>query len=100
MSRLPRRRPLLFTCLILSDRHHARFLRQDIERLSDDEIWAERKLLEHKLAESIWHGDQSVIFGSDVVTGTQELVTQPDWIRLRLRALDAAANLRRRGRAA
>ena len=100
MSRLPRRRPLLFTDLILSDRHHARFLKQDMDHLTDDEVWAERKLLELKLAQTIWCSDRTVILGSDTLTGSTEPTTRGEWVLQRLRSLATESQRRLRGRAA
>lgn len=100
MCRLTRNRPLLFTDLIRSDRHHQRFFRRDIPGLSDVEIWAERKLLEVELARMIWHRNGSAILGSDILTETQEPTYQAEWVRLRLRELQAEERRRLQRRVA
>ena len=88
MDRSPRRTAALtFNDLILSDRHHRRFLHQDLSYLTNDQIWAERKELESELATLIWQDDQDVILGLDILVGGPHPISLQAWIRSRLREL-------------
>jgi hypothetical protein len=95
MRRLPLRgRPLLFTDLIHSDRDHDRFLLRDVGALTDDDIWAERKLLEIERASLISEGVTTTIDGSDALSGLTEPLTLAGWVRKRLLALQSEARRR------
>jgi hypothetical protein len=100
MRRLPRRsRPFTFDDLIRTDEHHDVFLNRDIPALTDDAIWAERKLREVELASLIHRRDQSVISGSDILTNSRTPLTKIEWTRFRLGALHAESHQRMIGRA-
>lgn len=95
MDRLPRRsRPFTFDDLIRSDEHHDVFLNRDVPVLSDGELWAERKLREVELAGLIRRRDRSVITGSDILTGRHTPLTRTEWLRDRLRSLEAESQRR------
>ena len=88
MLRLPRRsRPFTFDDLIRTDEHHDVFLNRDVPALTDDDIWAERKLREVELASLIRCRDRSVIGGSDILTNRHTPLTKAEWVRDRLRTL-------------
>lgn len=88
-------RSLLVDEVIRSDRHHRRFLHRDLSDLSEQEIWAERKVLEDELADRILRRDRSQVLGSELLTGDVRPVTQVDWIRSRLIALQREGRRRR-----
>ena len=100
MTRISRRsRPLTFDDLIRTDEHHDVFLSRDVPTLTGDEIWAERKLREIQLADLIRRRDRSIIVGSDFLTNKQAPLTQAEWVRGRLRALQAESEQRAMRRA-
>lgn len=97
MRRLPRRARSLTFDLLRTDRDHDVFLNRDIPTLTDDEVWAERKLRETELADLICCNDQTVILGSDVFAHAH--LTQAEWVRRRLLALQAESQQRAMRRA-
>lgn len=100
MRRLPRRpRLLTFDDLIRTDEHHDVFLNRDVPALTDDDIWAERKLREMELADLICRRDRVVISGSDILTNRPAPLTRAEWVRGRLRTLQAESQQRLIGRA-
>ena len=100
MTRIPRRsRPFTFDDLIRTDEHHDVFLKRDVPTLTDDEIWAERKLREMELADLIWSRDRSVIVGSDILTNQHAPLTRAEWVSGRLQALQSESRQRTMRRA-
>jgi hypothetical protein len=100
MTRLSRRsRPLTFDDLIRTDEYHDIFLNRDVPALSDEEIWADRKLREVELADLIRRRDGSVIGGSDILTNRPAPLTRAEWVRGRLQALQAESRQRTRRQA-
>ena len=100
MTRIPRRpRPITFDDLIRTDEHHDVFLNRDVPALTDDDIWAERKLREMELADLICRRDRAVISGSDILTNRPAPLTRAEWVRDRLRTLQTESQQRLIGRA-
>ena len=97
MRRLPRRARSLTFDLLRTDRDHDVFLNRDVPNLTDDQVWAERKLREAELADLIGRDDHSVILGSDVLA--RAYLTQAEWVRCRLNALQAESQRRAMRRA-
>ena len=97
MRRLPRRGRALTFDLLRTDRDHDVFLNRDVPALTDDQVWAERKLREAELADLICRDDHSVILGSDVLAHAP--LTEAAWVRCRLQALQAESRRRTMGRA-